>query len=301
MKLWSWLVPVSVILAGAACDNGEEPAPPEDQPVKENTVQLLLSNAWDPYYAPGGGQIVLVEAYHVAVYDLATRKKTNITPNFGSAARGPRKPAWLVGDVVAFVRKEEGTGKYRLWTVPATGGAIKKYDVDVDADSSLAADESGKYVYYTGAGDQLIYRLDLASGETLKITYGHIPGFALYNAVQKPGANFVYYVERQIPFNSRPHTEYISEKKAEGTGIPRIVLNTDKPFLEGLTASPDDKYLIFPHRDGLFAYEHRAGAKTWLTRAPDKWTNKDRNPRYAPDGTHFVFTRANNIYICEAL
>ncbi len=300
MKRWPWLVTVGVILAVLACSDETEPAPPEDQPEKENTVQLLLSNAWDPYYAPGGGQIVLVEAYHVAVYDLVTRRKKNITPDFGSAARAPRKPAWLEGDVVAFVRKDEGSSKYRLWTVPATGGAIKKYDADVDADSSLAGDESGKYVYYTGAGDQLIYRLDLESGETLKITYGHITGFALYNAVQKPGANFVYYVERQVPFNPQPHTEYISEKKAEGTGIPRIVINTDKPFLEGLTASPDDKYLIFPHRDGLFACEHRAGAETWLTRAPDKWTDKDRNPRYAPDGTHFVFARANNIYICEA-
>jgi hypothetical protein len=301
MKRWSCLVTAGVILAVLACSDETEPAPPEDQPQKENTVQLLLSNAWDPYYAPGGEQIVFVEAYHVTVYDLVTRRKKNITPDFGSAARAPMKPVWLEGDVVAFVRKEDGGSKYRLWTVPAAGGDIKRYDADVDADSSLAGDESGQYVYYTGAGDQLIYRLDLESGEALKITYGHITGFALYDAIQKPGANFVYYVERQVPFNPQPHSEYIKEIKSDGVGIARIVLNTDKPFLEGLTVSADDKYFIFPHRDGLFAYEHKAGTETWLTRAPDKWTDKDRNPRYAPDGTHFVFARANNIYICEAL
>lgn len=300
MKLWPWLVPAGVILAVLACTGEEEPAPPEDQPQKENTVQLLLSSAWDPCYSPGGDDIVFVEAYHLTVYDLVTRKKTNITPDFGSAAQAPRKPVWLEGDVVAFVRKKEGGNDYKLWTVPAAGGAITEYDVNVDADSSLAGDPKGEYVYYTGEGDQLLYRVELASGLPKKITTNHITGFAHYDPAYNPNDPFIYYVERQIPFNPQPHSEYITEVGAGG-GIPRLVINTDKPFLEGLTVSPDDKYLIFAHRDGLFACEHRSGVETWLTRAPDKWTDKDRNPCYAPDGTHFVFTRANNIYICEAL
>jgi hypothetical protein len=172
--------------------------------------------------------------------------------------------------------------------------------VEVDADSSLAGDEGGKYVYYTGEADQLVYRLDLNTGEKVKITSTHITGFAHYDPVKTPGANLIYYIERQVPFNPQPHTEYVNEISARGGGAPRLLLNTDRPFLEGLTISPDDKYMIFPHGAGLFAYEHKAGIETWLTRAPEKWTDKDRNPRYAPDGTHFVFARFNNIYICEA-
>jgi hypothetical protein len=301
MRRRLWLILLGAALATAACQDEEEPPPPEEQPLKENTVQLVLSNAWDPYYATDGNKIVFVEAHHLTVLDLVTRQKTNITPDFGSADRCPRKPAWLKGDVVAFVRKDETSSKYRIWTVPAAGGDVKRSDVDVEANSSLAGDESGKYVYYTGDGDQLLYRLDLDTGEKLKLTQNHMTGFAHYDPVQKPGANFVYYVERQVPFNPQPHGEYVNEIWAGGNGIPRILLNTDKPFVEGLTVSPDDKYLVFPHRDGLFAYEYKRGVETWLTRARDKWTDKDRNPRYAPDSTHIIFTRANNVYICEAL
>jgi hypothetical protein len=139
----------------------------------------------------------------------------------------------------------------------------------------------------------------LATGIRNRITSNHITGFAHYDPAYNPSGPFVYYVERQVPFNPQTHPEYISDNNAGGGGIPRLVLNTDKPFLEGLTVSPDNKYLIFPHRDGMFSYEPTSGIETWLTRAPDKWTDKDRNPCYAPDGAHFVFTRANNIYICE--
>ncbi len=295
-----WLMLIGAALATAACQEEEVPPPPGEQPLKENTVQLLVSNAWDPCYAPGGDKIALVEAYHVAVFDIATRRKTNVTPDFGSADRCPRKPAWLRGDVIAFVRKSDAGPEYRIWTVPATGGDIKRYDVDADADSALAGDEAGKYVFYTGNGDQLLYRLDLGTGKTLKITLNHVMGFAHYDPVQRPGADLIYYVERQVPFNPQPHSEYVKEVRASGGGIPQILLNTDKPFLEGLTVSSDDKYIIFPHRDGLFSYEYKRGVETWLTRAPDKWTYKDRNPRYAADDAHIVFARANNVYMCEA-
>ncbi len=301
MKRWLGLFLLVAMIAATACQEDEEPGPPEELPVKENTVQLIVSNAWDPCYSPSGDKIVFVEAYHLATFNLATRKKENITPDFASADFSPRKPAWLKGDVVAFVRKEEGTGKYRLWTVAATGGDVGRYDVDVDANSSVAGEETGEYVYYTGDGDRLIYRLELESGEKTMITANHITGFAHYDPVKTPGASLIYYIERQVPFNTQPHSEYVNEISAEGGGVPRILLNTDKPFLEGFAISPDDKYMIFAHRDGLFAYEHKAGIETWLTRAPSKWTDKDRNPCYAPDGAHFVFARSGNIYICEAL
>lgn len=300
MKRWLGLLLLCALVAATACQQEDEPGPPEEQPLKENTVQPLISNAWDPCYGPGGGKVVFVEAYHLATFDLTTRQKENITPDFASADFSPRKPAWLKGDIVAFVRKEEGTGKYRLWTVPAAGGDINRYDVEVDANSSLGGDETGQYAYYTGYGDQLIYRLDLETGEKVRITSNHITGFAHYDAAKTPAANLIYYIERQVPLNPQPHTEYVNEISASGGGVPRILLNTDKPFLEGLTISPDDKYIIFAHRDGLFAYEHKAGIETWLTRAPDKWTDKDRNPSYSPDGTHLVFARSGNIYICEA-
>jgi hypothetical protein len=108
-------------------------------------------------------------------------------------------------------------------------------------------------------------------------------------------------VEREIPFSEFPHPEYIYEKKDDGTGMPYTLLNTDTPFLEGLTVSGDDKYLVFPRAAGLFAYEYRSGKMTWLTEAPAKWVNKDRNPSYAPDDATLVFERAGNVYLCEAM
>jgi hypothetical protein len=300
MKRWSWLMLVASALTMPACEK-EEPLPPVDEPLKEDTVELLISDAWDPCYAPDTAKVVFVEAYHLAVYDTVSRRKITITPDYGSAADAPRKPTWLAGGVIAFVRKDETTHKFHVWTVPATGGDVTGYDVTADADSALGGDATGRYVYYTAEAEQLIRRLDLQTGRAIPVTTWHLDGCAHYNPVQQPAADNIFYVEREVPFSSYPHPEYIYEVKDSGNGIPRIVVNSDKPFLEGLTISRDDKYLVFPHRDGLFACEYKSGKLSWLTRAPDKWTAKDRNPSYSPDNTNIVFERSENIYICDAL
>ena len=300
MKRWSWLVLLAVALAMPACDE-EEPSPPGDRPTKEGTVQLLISDAWDPCYAPDSAKVVFVEAYHLAVYDTVSRRKITITPDYGSAAAAPCKPTWLAGDVVAFVRRDETTFKYHVWTVPATGGDVTRFDVTTDPDSALDGDAAGRYVFYTAESEQLLYRLDLQSGRAIQVTKWHLTGYAHYNPVQDPAEEHVFFVEREFPFNPLPHPEYVYEVKSNGQAQPVTVLNTDKPFLEGLTISGDDKYMIFPHRDGLFAYEYKSGELTWLTRAPGKWTEKDRNPSYSPDDANIVFERSGNVYICDAM
>jgi hypothetical protein len=69
MKRWHGLIILSVLAVTTACQEDEEGAPPGERPLKENTVQRLVSNAWDPCYSPGGGEIVFVEAYHLATFD----------------------------------------------------------------------------------------------------------------------------------------------------------------------------------------------------------------------------------------
>ena len=300
MKRWSWLTLLAVALAMPACEE-EDPPPPSDRPIKESTVQLLIANAWDPCYAPDSAKVVFVEAYRLAVYDTISRRKITITPDYGSAAAAPRKPTWLAGDVVAFVRRDETTSEYHVWTVPATGGDVTRFDVTTDPDSALDGDAAGRHVYYTAESEQLIYRLDLQTGRATQVTKWHLPGYAHFNPVQDPAEDNIFFAEREIPFIELPHTEYIYEVKSNGQGIPATLLNSDKPLLEGLTVSGDDKYLVFPHRDGLFAYEYRSGELTWLTRAPGKWTDKDRNPSYSPDDANIVFERAGNVYICDAM
>ncbi len=285
-----------------ACEEEQTPTEPQPTPDRESTVVQLVANAWDPYYSPDSRRVVFVEAYHLAVYDTVNRESTTITPDYGSLEFTPRAPVWLAGDTIAFIRKEDSANaKYKIWTVPAVGGQVTAYDVSADAESSLEGSADGRYVYYTAETELLLYRLDLTNGGTVKLTTQHIVGYGHFDATQKPGANTIYFVERKVPFTTQPHSEYINEVKASGGGIPRAILNTDKPFLDGLTVSPDDKYLVYGHRDGLFAYEHRSGNETWLTRAPDKWTDKDHDAVYAPDGFHIAFTRNNNIYVCDAL
>lgn len=300
MKRWLWPVLLALALTIPACEEEEE-TPPEDQPLRENTVQLLVSNAWDPCCAPNSAKVVFVEAYHLAVYDTVSQRKITITPDYGSAAAAPRKPTWLAGDVVAFVRKDETTFKYHVFTVPATGGDVTRFEPEVDADSALDGDDSGRYVFYTADSEQLIYRLDLQTGQAQKVTTWHLTGYAHYSPAQNPTEDKVYFVEREIPFTELPHPEYIYEVRSDGRAQPVTVLNTDKPFLEGLTVSGDNKYLVFPHRDGLFGYERNSGELTWLTRAPDKWTEKDRNPSYSADNANIVFERRGNVYICDAM
>ncbi|UCH78133.1 MAG: PD40 domain-containing protein [Candidatus Coatesbacteria bacterium] len=300
MKRWWWLLPIVICWVLPACDEEQETPPPGPTPTKENTVQMLISNAWDPCYAPTGAKLVFVEAHHLAVYDTVTRQKTIITEEFGSAEYCPKQPVWLAGDTVAFVRKDETSFEHRIWTVPAGGGTVTRFDVDVDKDSSLGGDATGRYVYFTIKTDYFIRRLDLQTGETLNLTNSHLRGYGHADPVAKPGVERIYFIERMIPFNPQPHTEYLNETNASLAGTPKLLLNTDKPFLEGLTISPDGKYAVYPHRDGLWAYEILAGKETWLTRAPDKWAHKDRHPSYSADGTTVVFTRNNNLYTCEA-
>lgn len=282
-----------------ACEEETTP-PPGEEPLREGTVVEVISDGWDPYYSPDGLEIVFVEAYRLAIYDLVTYQKRALTPDFGSYEHCPRVPVWLSTDVVAFIRKDEASGKYLIWTIPASGGAITKYDVAVDADSSLGADENGRYLYYTAETTYLIWELDLQTGQTRQITKEHLVGYGDFDAVRKPGGNTLYFVQRHVPFSSEPHVEYICEVPISGLNVPWDVLATDKPFLPGLTASPDDKYLVYPHRDGLFALEYRAGKETWLTRAPNTWADKDRRPCYSPNGEYIVFSRRGNIYRCDA-
>lgn len=301
MKRWWWLLPtVALCWVLPACDGEEETPPPGPTPTKENTVQMLISNAWDPCYAPTGSKLVFVEAYHLAVYDTVTRQKTVITEEFASAEYCPKQPVWLAGGTVAYIRKEETSFEHRIWTVPATGGTVNRFDVDVDKDSSLGGDATGRYVYFITKDDYFVCRLDLQTGETLNLTNSHLRGYGHADPVAKPGVERIYFIERMMPFNPQPHTEYLNDTNASQAGSPKLLLNTDKPFLEGLTISPDDKYAIFAHRDGLWVFEIQPGNKTWLTRAPDKWSDKDRHPSYSADGTTVAFNRNNNIYTFEA-
>jgi len=288
------------MLVMAACQDEETPPPETDQPVREGTVETVISDAWDPYYSPDGEQVVFVEAYRLSVYNLATHQKRAITPDFGSNTACPRAPVWLAGDVVAFVRKDDSSSSYYIWTVPAAGGTPTRYDAEVDANCTLGGDPTGRFVFYTAHDTRLLWRLDLQSGGTLRMTSEHSPGHGLFDPVMKPGVNDLYFIEKAIPYDPAPHAEYVSEVHATGGGVPWVLLNTDKPFLEGLSISPDDKYLLFAHGQGLYALEYRTGAQTWLTRAPSTWLDKDRHPCYAPDGQHFVFTRNNNVCICDA-
>jgi len=215
-----------------------------------------------------GYKLVFVEAYHLATYDLVTYQKRTLTPDFGSYEFCPRVPVWLTGDVIAFIRKDEATDEYLIWTIPAGGGTITKYAVVVDADSSLGGDESGRYVYYTEDETRYIGRLDLLTGEARQITHEHFMGYGQYDAVAKPSSTNLYFIQRYVPFS--------------------------------YTVSGDGKYLVYPHRDGLFSLEVNTGAETWLTRAPETWADKDRRPCFSPDNRYIVFARSGNIYRCDA-
>jgi len=133
------------------------------------------------------------------------------------------------------------------------------------------------------------------------MTGEHMTGFAHFDPVLKPGSSNLYFEERAYPFDPDRHLEYIDDVATSGAGIPRLVFQTEKPFLAGLDVSPDGKYVVYPYKAGLFALEINTGEETWLTQSPDEWEAKDAQPSYAPDGQHITYTRHNNVYICDAL
>jgi len=297
---------IAIALAAAAavvwfaCGEEEGNGTAEPAPVKEDTVLKLVSDAWDPCYSPDGNRLVFAEAYHLAIYNILTFAKVQLTPDCGRLENCPRAPVWLANDTVAFIRKDETSGAYNVYTIPATGGTVTKYEATTDAESSLAGDASGRYLYYTAPTEQLLYRLDLTTGERVKITGEHIIGYAHYDALAQPGTAYIYFAERMYPFNPSPHTDYISRVAGGEGGIPTLVFQSLKAFLPGLTVSPDDKYLVYPVEAGLYALEINTGVETWLTRSPNTWAAKDSQPAYAPDGRHLAFTRNNSVYCCDA-
>ena len=85
----------------------------------------------------------------MSVYDLTTLRKVVITPDYQSLEFCPASPVWLATGDVAYIRKDEGDNLHHIFTVPGTGGQVKSYPAaDVDADSTLASDTTGRYVYY---------------------------------------------------------------------------------------------------------------------------------------------------------
>ncbi len=289
----------ALAMAALACQDEGTPPPPEPQPEREDTVTVLVSDAWDPDYSPDGASLVYAEAYHLAVIDLHTMQRRNLTPNYARLENCPTAPAWLPGDVVAYVRKDETTHLHNIYTIPAGGGTITKYDAEPDPDGTLGNDATGRYVYYTDRTDQLLYRLDLQTGGRQRLTSQHMVGFAHFDPRLKPGGAQLYFEERAYPFDPNPHMEYINRVNVVG-GVPVMVFTADNPFLKGMDASPDGKYLVYPHRLGLFALEINTGAETWLTRSPDTWEAKDARPSWSPDNNHIAFTRDNDVCVCDA-
>jgi len=291
----------TVALLGALACQEEETSPQAQTPLKEATVKVLMTQAWDPGWSPAGDKLVYVEEWRVTVMDLATTTPTPITPDYGSAGYCPRSPVWLPGNKIAFLRKDEITGLFDIYLVPAGGGDIAKYDADAAADSGLARSVDGRYLYFTNREDLLIYRYDLEYAAKARITNTHMTGFGHFDAVVKPNTNRIYFEERKTPFNRDPHTEYIDEVIARPGYVPGLVYQASKPFLKGLTVSPDGAHVIFAREDGLYAADVNKSTEKWLTRAPNAWADKDCDPAYSPRGDRIAFTRAGDICTCEGL
>ena len=204
-----------------------------------NPVQLtsLKSSSGTPRWFPDGKRIVFdsVNEKQIDIYVIDTdtrvpRRLTNDPSDDGTASVSPD------GKWIYFASTR--TGRWEVWRLPAEGGEAVQVTHEGGAIPFLSPD--GKVVYYEktmGASD--VWKIPVAGGEETRVLG---PAGAQQFAVVADG---IYFIEPGAP----GFGDWIKGRSLKffsfAKGTAEKVLDIKYWALNGLSASPDGRYVLF--------------------------------------------------------
>ncbi len=193
-----------------------------------------------PRWSPDGRQLAF-DSYPRGSGDVFVLALGGGTPR--SLVEGPANdvvPSWSRdGSWVYFASDRDGG--WRVWKVPATGGAA----TPVSGPGGFAPLESpdGRFVYFARRSKDEIWRVPVAGGAETRVEGASPAGWGSWTL----SAGGLYFVRRESR-SSRFSIEFLP------FGSPRAapVATLERPpdlWSRGLTASPDGRWLLYPQYD----------------------------------------------------
>jgi Tol biopolymer transport system component/predicted Ser/Thr protein kinase len=262
------------------------------------SVKRLTDFGYSPAWSPDGKKIVCATNNFV---DPANRATSNGQLWEVNVATGEKHRIGAGGDAVqpnwsphgyriAYWGLVKG-GQRDIWTIPAEGGKAVALTDDAPLDWNPVWSSDGNYLYFCSdrGGSMNIWRVPIDEksgkirGEFESVTSG-VSGFTQHLSFSRDGQKLAYAVEvrtsniHKIGFN--PSTE-----KVEGQPVP-VTQGSRRLCCPDI--SPDGQWLTFDSRgeqNDIFVVHADGTGLRQLTND----TDKDRLPRWSPDGRRLAF------------
>lgn len=227
---------------------------------------LFTSSAGNPL----GEDIWVVNA------DGSQRKQLTTGANLGPAVSTD-------GRYIVF--ESDRAGRLNLWRVSSDGSNLQQLTRGED-DRFPACSPDGKWIVYTSADDDTLWRIPMGGGEAQRLTE---PGWR--NSAISPDGRFVasYY---KSPEPGTPRRIGVIPL-AGGPPLKLFDFPTDLRPIEALRWTPDGQGLVYPaRRDGIWHLWRQPisggrAAPLTASRSPEQIFSFD----WSPDGKEIVFSR----------
>jgi Tol biopolymer transport system component len=261
------------------------------------SVVRLTAAGYNPAWSPEGGEIVYATE---GVTDPTRRSSRSELWRVDLASRQARKifdgdavqPSWSPnGRRIAFWGLPAGTAKRAIWTIPAEGGTPLRITPDDDFyywNPVWSADGEHLYFISNRGGSMTLWRVPISqrSGRA----QGDLEAFTTpaqssgFLSVSADGRHIAYATDE-----SRNNLERVTFDATAGAvrGDPMPVTQGSRAVRDG-DVSPDGLWVTYDvsgQQEDLFLIAADGGSPRQLT--DDVY--KDRNPRWAPDGSRILF------------
>jgi serine/threonine protein kinase/Tol biopolymer transport system component len=261
------------------------------------SVVRLTAAGYNPAWSPDGREIVYATE---GVTDPTRRSSRSALWRVDLTSRQVRKifdgdavqPSWSPnGRRIAFWGLPAGTARRAIWTIPAEGGEPVRVTPDDDFyywNPVWSAD--GRHLYFISnrGGSMTLWRVPVSqrSGRT----QGDLEAFTTpaqssgFLSVSADGHHIAYATDE-----SRNNLERVAFDAAAGEvrGDPEPVTQGSRAVRDG-DVSPDGLWVTYDvsgQQEDLFLVGADGGSPRQLTDD----VHKDRNPRWAPDGSRILF------------
>jgi TolB protein len=247
-------------------------------------LPLLTMGPIDPAPSPDGKQLVFASRGWLWLFDPATAIATQLTNGDGVDSR----PAWSPdGSSIAFVR-DDGSSLRIIMIDPRT-----QIESPLVTDRAIVLDPAyapdGQSLFYSSgvAGDLDLWRLDLRSRETTRVT-SHVGSLELHPMPTPDGAAVIYLAK------TRGGGDLV-RRRTLATGEESVLASGSILSMTRGSVSRDGRTLAltWPAQDGSelrLAGTRQAGATVQLLRDPRVMP---LTPAFSPDGRALWFSHAD--------
>ncbi len=247
-------------------------------------LPLLTNGPIDPAASPDGKQLAFASRGWLWLYDVASASATRLTSGGGVDSR----PAWSPdGGRVAFVR-DDGSA-LRIMLIDTRSGVESQVvgEKAILLDPAFAPD--GQSLYYSSgvAGDLDLWRIDLASKQSTRIT-STASSLELHPMLTRDGAALIYLAK------VRGGTDQV-RRRTLATGDETLLASGSILSMTRGSVSPDSRTLAltWPTQDGSelqLRGTQQAGATVQLLRDPRLIP---LTPAFSADGQFIWFSHAD--------